>query len=409
MQVETPAEKIAPLPFMTEPATRAVLAALGPGTSRFAGGPVRDALLGRDASDIDIATRLRPEEAMARLAAAGIAVVPTGLAHGTVTALVPPRQFEITALRRDVENFGRHARVVFTDDWAADAARRDFTMNALYLDADGDVFDYVGGIADLRAGRVRFVGDARQRIREDVLRLLRFYRFTAHYAKGPADAEGRAAARDLRALLPTLSAERVAAEVTKLLAARDPVPTLALMAEDGVLAAVLPEVRGLALLAALVPLEETPDPMRRLAALVSHDEPSAQGAARRLKLKRADRERLALLAAPPVAVALAAGAAAQRSALYRLGAARYGDLVLLGAAASGDAARARALLEFAATWKKPRFPVQGRDLVARGLEPGPEVGRILAALEAWWQAGDFRAGRKDCLAELERRLEAKHG
>src|SRR5579885_558005 len=164
-----PAATVGPFPWMAEPATRALLAALGPGNARFVGGAVRDALLGRAVLDIDIATPLRPEEAMRRLAAAGISVVATGLAHGTVTAVVPPRQFEITTLRRDVETFGRHARVEYTDDWAADAARRDFTMNALFLDPDGDLFDPVGGLDDLHAGRVRFVGDPRRRIREDVL------------------------------------------------------------------------------------------------------------------------------------------------------------------------------------------------------------------------------------------------
>ncbi len=182
---ESPITVIEPLPWMTEAATRAVLAALGPGNARFAGGPVRDALLGRSIIDIDLATPLPPEDVMRRLAAQGIAVVPTGLAHGTVTAVIAERHFEITTLRRDIETYGRHARVEFTADWAADARRRDFTMNALYLDAEGAVFDHVGGLADLRAGRVRFVGDARQRIREDVLRLLRFYRFSAHYAAGP--------------------------------------------------------------------------------------------------------------------------------------------------------------------------------------------------------------------------------
>ncbi|HUK60186.1 MAG TPA: CCA tRNA nucleotidyltransferase [Stellaceae bacterium] len=405
---EQPVTKIEPLPWMTAAPTRAVLAALGSGNARFAGGPVRDALLGRDVVDIDIATSLEPEEVMRRLAAAGIAVVPTGLAHGTVTAVIAPRHFEITTLRRDVETFGRHARVEFTADWAADARRRDFTMNALYLDAAGAVFDHVGGLADLRAGRVRFVGDARERIREDVLRLLRFYRFSAHYAAGPFDEDGRAAARELKDLLPRLSAERVAAELLKLLAASDPAAALALMAEDGVLARILPEARGLALLAALVPLEPAPDPVRRLAALVADDARSAEAAARRLKLKTSERARIVAIAAPPFPVMLSGDDATQRRALYRLGAARYADLVLMRAAAEGKGARATALLAFAAAWKKPRFPLKGADLVARGLAPGPEVGELLGAIELWWEAGDFRADRKAALAELERRM-GRHG
>jgi poly(A) polymerase len=406
---ERPAERIAQLPWMMEAATRAVLAALGPGAARFAGGAVRDAILGRAVSDIDIATVHPPDEVMRRLAAAGITVVPTGLAHGTVTAVVAPRHFEITTLRRDVETFGRRARVAFTADWAEDAARRDFTMNALYLDAEGGVWDFVGGLADLRAGHVRFVGDARQRIREDVLRLLRFYRFHAHYGTGAADAEARAAARELKPLLPTLSAERVAAELKKLLAASNPMPTLALMDDDGVLGTVLPEARGLGRLAGLVALEPAPDPVRRLGALVATDRGAAEAVARRLKLKTAERERLVAMAAPRAQVVLVAGEAAQRRALYRLGAALYVDLVLLRAAERGDAAGAQALLALAASWRPPRFPLKGSDLTARGMAPGPAVGRLLAALEAWWEAGDFRAGRTACLAELDRRMAASHG
>ncbi len=406
---ESPITVIERQPWMTEDSTRAVLAALGHASARFAGGPVRDAILGRTVSDIDIATIHPPEEAMRRLQAKGIAVVPTGLAHGTVTAVIAPRHFEITTLRRDIETFGRHARVAFTADWAEDARRRDFTMNALYLDEDGAVFDYVGGLADLRAGRVRFVGDARQRIREDVLRILRFYRFGAHYAQGPFDEEGRAATRELKDLLPQLSAERIASELLKLLAAADPAKTLAVMVEDGVLDKILPEARSLGLLAALVPLEQVPDPVRRLAALVADDAAGAETAARRLKLKVAERTRLVAIAAPPFPVVLAADDTSQRRALYRLGAALYADLVLTRAAAEGKGPRAHALLELASAWKKPRFPLKGDDLVARGIAPGPEVGELLGAIEGWWEAGDFRADRKAALAELERRLGARRG
>src|SRR6185437_3989474 len=228
-------ERIARPAWVDDAGTRAVLAALGAegGTARFVGGCVRDTLLGRPIGDIDIATPLTPDRVLARLKAAGIKAVPTGLVHGTVTAVTPQRHLEITTLRRDVETDGRHARIAFTADWAADAARRDFTMNALYLDADGNLFDPMGGLADLRAGRVRFVGDAATRIREDVLRLLRFYRFHAQLGRGTADPTARAACHALAALLPSLSGERIAAETLKLLAAADPIPTLALMAEDG--------------------------------------------------------------------------------------------------------------------------------------------------------------------------------
>ncbi len=415
-----PAERIAIAPWMSEPATRAVLEALGAGTARFAGGPVRDTLLGRAVADIDIATTLPPEAATRRLAAAGIQVVPTGIEHGTVTAIAPPRQFEITTLRRDVETDGRHARVVFTTEWREDAARRDFTMNALYLDAEGGIYDFVGGLADLHAGHVRFVGSAEARIREDVLRLLRFYRFCAHYERGPVDAEARRAARALAHLLPTLSAERIAAELKKLLAAPDPLPTLAMMREDRVLAAILPEAFSLDRLAALVAvpvapdplrrlealvrIEPAPDPLRRLGALVATDAASAARAARRLKLTGAERNPLTGMAAPPWPVELHASEQAQRRALYHLGAPLFRDVVLLRAATHGeDASGALALAD---AWHKPRFPLRGSDVTARGVAPGPEIGWLLAAVETWWEEGDFRAARKPCLAELERLLAA---
>jgi poly(A) polymerase len=401
-----PDGRIAPQPWMSEPATEAVLKALvaESGGARFVGGCVRDALLGRAIGDIDIATPLVPEEVMRRLEAAGIRVVPTGLAHGTVTAVAAPRHFEVTTLRRDVETFGRHARVAFTDDWAEDAQRRDFTMNALFLDPYGNVFDPVRGLGDLLAGRVRFVGDAATRIREDVLRLLRFYRFHAHYGKGAADAEARAACRALAALLPTLSGERVATETLKLLAAPDPLPTLRMMAEDGVLAAFLPEVRHFGRLAAVVPLEPTPDALRRLGTLLDDAAGAAASVAERLRLSNEQSDRLIATAAPPVAVDLAGDERAQRRALHRLGTDLYRDLVLRRAAEGGDAMRARALLALAEAWRPLEFPLKGRDVTALGVPAGPEIGRLLAAIAAWWEDGDFRADRKAALAELQRRV-----
>jgi poly(A) polymerase len=396
-----PIERLPLQPWMTDAPTRAVLAALG-GSARFVGGAVRDALLGRAIGDVDLATPLEPDEVTRRLTAAAIKVVPTGLKHGTVTAVARPRHFEITTLRRDVESFGRHARVAFTDDWAADAARRDFTMNALFLDGDGNLFDPIGGLADLRAGRVRFVGDAATRIREDVLRLLRFYRFHAHFGRGEPDASARAACRDLAHLLPGLSGERVAAETLKLLAAPEPLRVLRLMVEDGVLAVLLPEARGLELLAALLPLEPAPGALRRLAALI--DGP-AEAVAARLRLSNEQRDRLGVLApAQRAAVDLAADESTQRRALHRLGADAYADLVLLRAAATGNAARVPDLLALAASWQPVVFPLKGRDVTALGVPVGPEVGRLLKELEAWWEAGDYRAERAQCLDELKHRL-----
>jgi poly(A) polymerase len=396
--------------WMKDPATLEVMAVLRGegGEARFVGGCVRDALLGRAIVDIDIATPLKPAEVMRRLEAAGIKAVPIGLTHGTVTAVIPPRSFEITTLRRDVETFGRHARVAFTADWAEDARRRDFTMNALFLDSAGQIFDYVGGMADLAAGHVRFVGDAATRIREDVLRLLRFYRFHANYGKAAADAEARAAARALAHLLPKLSGERVAAELFKLLAAPDPVPTLRLMEEDGVLQVLLPMPLLPDRLAQLLAIAPASDALLRLGALVELDAAGAAALAQRLKLANALRDRLTAFAAPPWPIDLGADSTARRRALYHLGADLYRDLVLLAAAGQGVKPDA-ALLAAAAAWRPIALPVQGRDLRSRGVPAGPEMGRLLAELEAWWEAGDFRAGRDACLAELDRRIGKPHG
>jgi poly(A) polymerase len=397
-----PVAHIPPQPWMAEPATRTLLAALGAGGSvvRFVGGCVRDALLGRRIADIDIATPDPPERVVELLEAASIKVVPTGIAHGTVTAVVAPRHFEITTLRHDVETFGRHARVAFTDDWASDAARRDFTMNALFLDAKGAVFDPVSGLEDLRRGQVRFVGDAATRIKEDVLRLLRFYRFHAHYGRGEADAAARAACRALAPLLPSLSGERVAAEVLKLLAAPDPVPSLRMMAEDGVTAVLLPEASRLERLAVLVAIEPESDRVRRLAALLASEETAVRNVAERLRLANHDRDRLVLLAAPPWAVALGDDERAQRRALRRLGLAAYRDLVLLRAAETGEAARAAALIAAAPDRVPPAFPLRGRDARQLGVPAGKRLGELLAEVERWWEEGDYRADRTACLDRL---------
>ncbi len=395
-------ERISPPPWAGEASTQAVLVALN-GEARFVGGCVRDTLLGRPIGDIDMATPLAPDEVMRRLSAARIKVVPTGLAHGTVTAVAPPRHFEITTLRHDIEAFGRHARVAFTDDWAADALRRDFTMNALFLDADGQVFDTVGGLADLRRGHVRFVGAAEARICEDVLRLLRFYRFYAHYGRGAADAEARAACRLLASLLPTLSAERVAAELLKLLSAPDPLPTLGLMHDDSVLPVLLPEAVRTDRLAALVAAEPSADPLRRLAAIVDVDAEAALELATRLKLSNPQRDRLVALAAPPWQIDLDGDASFQRRSIYHLGQSLYEDVVRLRAAEAG--LDPQPVLALTAGRAPPAFPLKGRDVLALGVPAGGAIGRFLDEVAAWWEAGDFRADRARCLAELQARVD----
>jgi poly(A) polymerase len=414
-----PSDRLEPQPWMTAPETVAVMAALAAagGEARFVGGCVRDALLGRKVSDIDIATHEPPERVMNLLARAGIKAIPTGIRHGTVTAIVGARHFEITTLRRDVETYGRHAKVEYTNDWHADAARRDFTINALFCGVDGRIYDPFGGLADLRARRVRFVGDPDSRIREDVLRLLRFFRFYAHYGSPPADAAALAACRRLAHLLPTLSGERVCGETLKLMKAPEPAGIIELMRENGVLPHVLPEATRIDRLRALVAIEESlgselvagVHPIRRLAALLDGSERSALAVAKRLRLSNAERDRLVGLASD---ADLSPGLpeSTRHRLIYRYGRDRYRDLVLVrwadavaGASSPNCAPDEgwRELLRAGTRWAAPRFPLRGRDAVRLGVPPGPAVGRLMAALEDWWIAGDFQADRATCLAKLE--------
>jgi poly(A) polymerase len=350
--------------------------------------------------EIDIATKLPPEAVIKRLGDGGIATVPTGIEHGTVTAVMPGRTVEITTLRRDVETDGRHARVALIDDWDEDARRRDFTVNALYLDSAGNLYDPVGGREDLRVGRIRFIGNAEARLAEDGLRLLRFYRFFAHYGKGEADRDARAACRKAAPLMNQLSAERIQAELLKLLAAPNPVPALQNMAADGVLTVILPEAMRLDRLARLVAIEPEPDAVRRLAAAVSVDKAGATALAKRLRLSNEMRARLEALAAPAWPIDLGGGEKRQRRALYHLGRATYRDLVLL----SGDASRAPRLLAQADKIVLPIFPLKGGDVAQLGIAPGPKIGEWLAALEAWWEEEDYGPSRDACLVELKKRL-----
>ncbi len=414
-----PAERIEPKAWMRSPAVRRVVEALtanGP-PARFVGGCVRDMLLDRDVSDVDIATPLLPAEVMDRLKKAGVRTVPTGIEHGTVTAVVddpdsPFKHFEITTLRADVETDGRRATVAFIDDWAADAGRRDFTLNALYADGDGAIYDPVGGLEDLRARRVRFVGDAQQRITEDVLRLLRFFRFQAVYGRAPADKAALAACTAMAPLLVSLPGERVAHELLRLLGAQDPAPVLSLMAGQGILKLVLPEALVIDRLAALVPIEDRTvggDPLRRLAAMLATDEGGAGPAAERLRLSNAQKSRLAAMAKIPLDLDKVVSPPAQRALLYRLGKADFVDSVLLAWAdqvAKGvvqDQGRDeawQALLALAGQWPPPLLPVRGGDVRALGVARGPAIGRLLRELEEWWIAGDFSADREACLARL---------
>ena len=388
-------------PWLTSPATVAVFDALeavgGPDCARFVGGSVRNALVGRPVDDFDIATRLKPEETMAALKRAGIKVVPTGLAHGTVTAVSGKKPYEITTLRRDVETDGRRAVVAFTDDWAEDAARRDFRLNALYADRTGAIFDPTGqGVADALAGRVVFVGDPRTRIEEDYLRILRFFRFYAWYGRAEPDPEGLAACAAHAEGLTRLSAERVSKELLKLLAAPDPRPAVHAMAHAGVLARLLPAVADLTAFDAISAASD--DAVLRLSALLPDDPDAVAEIARGLRLPRAIERRLAQAAVGPLDPAT--DPRALRALIYREGAQAVRDLIQRGAAVrpGSDPMAALILID---GWPVPRIPVGGRDLAKIGLAPGPEHGRILKAFEAEWIAEDFPVdGHADRLKRL---------
>lgn len=395
-------------PWMESSETRAVLDALVSGGVgvRFVGGCVRDAMAGRNISDIDLATGAQPERVVELIEAAGLKAVPTGMAHGTVTAVSAGRPYEITTLRRDVDTDGRHAVVAFTDDWEADAARRDFTMNAMSLEPDGMLHDPFGGVADLRAGHVRFVGDADQRIAEDVLRLLRFFRFYAHYGTPPPDPDALRACREMAHLLPRLSAERVRVELLKLLAAPNPAPVVRLMRTESVLEHFLDQATGTDRLERLTAIETElglPDPLRRLAALLPVDADTARHLAQGLRLSNIERDRLIAMAKHEFTPSPALDAAARRNMLYRAGAEAWPDLVLIAwtdGGAGPDDAPWRDLLAAADGWVRPDFPIAGTDVKRLGVAQGAAVGNLLRDVEAWWIAGDFAAGRDECLARL---------
>jgi len=381
--------------------TQAVMAALeaagGEGCARFVGGCVRNTLTGRPVADIDIATVLEPPAVIAALKAAGLKAVPTGVDHGTVTAVSGGKPYEITTLRRDVETDGRRAVVAFTTDWAQDAQRRDFRLNALYADARGAVFDPTGeGVADAKAGRIVFVGDAETRILEDGLRILRFFRFLAYYGKGEPDAVALAACEKLRDRLTSLSAERVSSELLKLLAADDPRPAVRLMASTGILPVVLPMAHGVGRFEGLVEIETeqlfTCDAELRLAALLPDDPKIGARTAEALRLSNAFRDRLvAALGTEPRIVSWLSPRETRR-AVYRIGAATFCDRVMLAWAASPRPAAGvqwRALLPMAQSWPRPTLPLTGDEVVAAGVPRGPMVGQVLREVEDWWIDQDF--------------------
>ena len=384
--------------WMTAAETRAVTGALmrDAGEARFVGGVVRNALLHRPVSDVDLATPLLPQDVMQRLEAAGIGAVPTGIEHGTVTAIANGKTFEITTLRRDVSTDGRRATVDFGTEWKEDAARRDFTMNALYATLEGEVFDYFGGLADLQAGRVRFVGDPATRICEDYLRILRLFRFHAWYGRGEIDAAALQAAAAQKSGLAILSGERIQKEMLKVLEAENPSPVLRIMAAAGILVEIMAGDPNLRRLENLVQIDREnffdPDSLLRLAAMLSEDREVTATFSDRLKLSNAARERLRDLASPEEKIVSYLSIREVRKLLYRLGTQRFKDCARLRWAEDpkySNAVQWRALLAMADAWQRPVFPITGGDVMAAGVAQGPLVGRILAEVEEWWIDSDF--------------------
>nr|WP_294509072.1 CCA tRNA nucleotidyltransferase [uncultured Rhodopila sp.] len=383
-EAEPAALRLDPPPFGNDTALAAVWDALP--EARIAGGAVRDVLAGRPVSDIDLATPRTPDAVTDALQKSGLRVIPTGLAHGTVTALVNGRGFEVTTLRRDVETDGRHAVVAFTADWRQDASRRDFTINAMSMARDGSVFDYFGGADDLAAGRVRFVGDPATRIAEDYLRILRFFRFQGRYGRVPPDGETEAALRAGVPGLARLSAERIWNELRLILNAEDPSATVSLMDALGVWHAVLPEATAISRLQGL-----PPDPLLRLAAMLTA-EPLAL--ALRLKLSNEDRDRLVRLLTTPSPRPDDDDATLRRLLADH----ELEDLIGRVWLDRGP----ETLRQRLAGMTRPLFPLEGRDVVALGVAPGPRVGALLRQVRQWWLDGGCIADKAACGAELAR-------
>jgi poly(A) polymerase/tRNA nucleotidyltransferase (CCA-adding enzyme) len=383
--------------LLADPALAPILAAL-PG-ARLVGGCVRDTLARVPIVDIDIATPEPPEAALAALEGAGLRVIPTGLAHGTLTALSQGRPFEITSLRRDEATDGRHARVAWTSSFEEDAARRDFTINAMSVDRDGWLHDYFGGAADLAGGRVRFVGAAAQRVAEDYLRILRFFRFFSRYGVGLPDPDAASAIKAGLGGLARLSAERVWSELKRIITAGSPARTVRLMQELGVLQAVLPEAGNVPRFERMVEEGAPADPVLRLAALLSGD-PLAL--AERLKLSSAERDGLAALTGGPAPTPGDDDTSLRQALADTPEAVLIGRSWLAGGGDAGAALRARL-----AGLTPPSFPLEGRHALALGAQPGPRIGEALRAVRAWWWQGGCVADEAACLARLEGVLATK--
>lgn len=416
----SPTGKLASQDWMTAEETRAVFAALQADgkEARFIGGCVRNAVFGLPVKDIDIATSERPERVIELLQAAGIKAVPTGIDHGTITAVIGDRHFEVTTLRVDVETDGRRAQVAYTDDWLTDARRRDFTINTLSCTLQGDIYDPLRGMEDLGNRWVRFVGLPKDRIEEDVLRLLRFFRFQATFGGGGIDRDALAACRLLAPRLKELSGERVRSELFRILAAPNPAETFLLMKGERVLEHVLPEAVNFGRLRMIGWLETTAikvpsvkaDTLRRLAATLDDDGAGHKDLAHRLRLSNEQAGRLAALTGGACAPTPEMSEHDRQMALYDFGVEIFRDLILLRWAGEmameprHDHTRTEAwlaLIDSADTWVRPEFPLRGKDALDLGVKRGPRVGAVLKSVEQWWRDQDFNAGREACLEKLK--------
>ncbi|WP_026940943.1 CCA tRNA nucleotidyltransferase [Hellea balneolensis] len=397
-------------PWLTHKAVTAIFEALPEGSTRFVGGCVRNTLMGVEVGDIDLATKLKPNDVAAALDAAKIRYIPTGIEHGTLTAIIEGHPYEITSLRKDVETDGRRAVVAFTQDWAEDAQRRDLTINALYADISGAVFDPTGqGLDDLKAMKFRFVGNAEDRVKEDYLRILRFFRFLAWYGgKGKVDAQALKACRENRKGLKKLSAERVWSELKKMLLARDPSRAVGIMLTNEILDTLLPEASNADGLTRMVALERReaiePDPLLRLMAMSAREPLQMALLCKRLKMSTKETKRLRGWADSSAALDPHAEEREKLKAIYLAGKQVVIDRARLRAAGEDDAllsSRWMSLADLAMGWTAPEFPLTGKDLKKAGVEPGPQMGKKLEALKALWVRSGFTADREKLLMALQ--------
>jgi poly(A) polymerase len=406
-------KRIVPKGWMTEDETRAVIKALGKDAARFVGGAVRDTLCGVEVRDIDIATSLTPEQVMDKLKEANIHYVPTGLKHGTITAVINHKPFEITSLRKDINCDGRHAKVEFTTDWKEDASRRDFTMNALYLDIKGNFYDFFEGRDDLKLGVVQFIGEPKERIREDYLRILRLFRFHAWYGRVPIEEHTLKACSQASGKLTGLSAERIQMEMFKLLRAPEPIYAINMMHEADVVAKIFPKTKKLdmAALEKLIALEGkeafkdvVQDPLVRLLVLLDEDGgKNAARTARAWKLSNVYRDKLIILSDLGKSLKTQPrDENTQKALLRRVGKETFRQLVAYQwAKTEGDDEHFRAMLVLSEKWRAPVFPIRGQDIIQRGIKPGKEIGDILRKLEEEWESGGYKDNRQQLLNKLE--------